>query len=100
MNAGLAQPAVTFYATGIGVTSPRVDGQTYQNSFPKPTLPVVVGVGGVGAQVLYAGQAPYLVSGVAQINITIPSDAPTGIIPLTLLVGGVFSPLGVTIAVK
>ena len=92
--------AITFYATGIGVTSPCVDGQTYQTNFPTPTLSVVAGVGNSGAQILYAGQAPYFVSGVAQINITIPSDAPTGIVPLTLLVGGVFSPPGVTIAVK
>jgi uncharacterized protein (TIGR03437 family) len=92
--------AVGFYATGIGVTSPCVDGQIYQSSFPTATLPVTVGVGSVGAQILYAGQAPDLMTGVAQINITIPTGAPTGVVPLTLLVGGVFSPSGVTIAVK
>ena len=92
--------AVTFYATGIGVTSPCVDGQTYQSNFPRATLPVVVGVGNEGAQVLYAGQAPYFISGAAQINVAIPSDGPTGIVPLTLVVGGIFSPPGVTIAVK
>lgn len=61
---------------------------------------VVAGIGNVGAPVLYVGQAPYFISGVAQINITIPSDASTGVVPLTLQVGGVFSPPGVTIAVK
>ena len=39
-------------------------------------------------------------SGVAQINITIPNDAPTGVVPLTLLVGGIFSPPGVTLIVQ
>lgn len=102
---GPANPAprgsvVVFYATGIGATSPCVDGQTYQSSFPKPTLPMVVGVGGAGVPVLYAGQAPFLVSGVAQINISIPSDSPTGSVPLTLLVGDALSPSGVTIAVN
>ena len=92
--------AVTFYATGIGAASPCVDGQTYQSNFPTATLPVVAGIGNVGAPVLYVGQAPYFISGVAQINITIPSDASTGVVPLTLQVGGVFSPPGVTIAVK
>lgn len=99
-NPALRGSAVTFYATGIGPTSPCVDGATYQSNFPAATQTVVAGVGNVGAQVLYAGQAPFFVSGVAQINITIPSDAPTGVVPLTLVVGGVFSPQGVTIAVK
>jgi len=92
--------AVTFYATGIGVTSPCVDGQIYASNFPTATLLIVAGVGNIGAQVLYAGQAPFLMSGVAQINILIPNDAPTGVVPLALLVGGAFSQPGVTIAVK
>lgn len=92
--------AATLYATGIGATSPCVDGQTYQSNFPVPTLPVVVGVANIGAQVIYAGQAPYLVTGVAQINFILPSDSPTGVVPLNMAVGGVFSQAGVTIAVK
>jgi uncharacterized protein (TIGR03437 family) len=92
--------AVAFYATGIGPTSPCVDGQTYQANLPMATLAVTASVGNIGAQVLYAGQAPYFMTGVAQINIVIPADAPTGVVPLTLLVNGVSSPSGVTIAVK
>jgi uncharacterized protein (TIGR03437 family) len=61
---------------------------------------VIAGVGNFGAQVLYAGQAPLFISGVVQINIVIPSGSPTGVVPLSLLVDGVFSPPGVTIAVK
>jgi uncharacterized protein (TIGR03437 family) len=92
--------AVSFYATGIGPTSPCVDGQTYQSNFPQATLQVVAGVGNLGAQVLYAGQAPYFMTGVNQINIVLPSGSPTGSVPLSLLVNGVFSPPGVTIVVK
>ena len=92
--------AISFYATGIGPTSPCVDGQTYQSNFPQATLPVIAGVGNLGAQVLYAGQAPYFMTGVDQINIVIPSGSPTGSVPLSLLVNGVFSPPSVTIAVK
>ncbi len=77
-----------------------MDGQVYQSNFPTLTLPVIVGVGGSGAQVLYSGQAPDLVSGVAQFNIVIPSDTTPGVVPLTLVVGGAFSTPGVTIAVK
>lgn len=51
---------------------------------------------GLGAM----GQAPDLMSGVAQVNILIPNDATTGVVPLTLVVNGVFSPSGVTISVK
>ena len=91
---------MTFYATGVGPTSPCVDEQVYQSNFPTLTLPVVVGVGSSGSQVDYAGQAPDLVSGVAQFDVVIPSDATTGLVPLTLVVGGVFSTPGVTIAVK
>jgi uncharacterized protein (TIGR03437 family) len=43
---------------------------------------------------------PDLVSGVAQFDIVIPSDATTGVVLLTLVVGGVFSTPGLTIAVK
>jgi uncharacterized protein (TIGR03437 family) len=92
--------AVFFYATGIGPTSPCVDGQTYQSNFPTATFPVIAGVGNFDAQVLYAGQAPSFMSGVDQINIVIPSGSPTSSVPLSLLVNGVFSPPGVTIAVK
>jgi len=41
-----------------------------------------------------------VMAGVAQINVVIPNDSPTGSVPLALLVNGVFSPPGVTIAIK
>lgn len=90
---------VSIYASGIGPTAPCVDGQIYQSNFPTATLPVIVGVGSTGAHVLYAGQAPDLVSGVAQFTVVIPDNA-TGVLPLTLVVDGIFSKPGVTIAVK
>jgi len=102
---GLSNPAprgsvVTFYATGVGPTSPCTDGATYPSDFPTLTLPIIVGVGNGGAHVQYSGQAPDLVSGVAQFNVVIPTSAPTGVVPLTLVVGGVFGRPGVTIAIK
>jgi uncharacterized protein (TIGR03437 family) len=90
---------VSIYATGVGATSPCVDGEIYNSNFPTLTLPAIVGVGSTGAHVLYAGQAPDLVSGIAQFTVVVPDNA-TGVLPLTLVVGGVFSPGGVTIAVK
>ena len=90
---------VSIYATGVGPTSPCVDGQIYKSDFPTLTLPAIVGVGRTGAHVLYEGQAPDLVSGIAQFTVVIPDNA-TGVLPLTLVVGGIYSTPGVTIAVK
>jgi uncharacterized protein (TIGR03437 family) len=56
-----------------------VDGEIYQTGFPTATLPVTVGIGNVGAQVLYSGQAPDLMAGVAQINAVVPTDIATGV---------------------
>jgi uncharacterized protein (TIGR03437 family) len=55
----------------------------------------------VVAQVLYAGQAPGIVSGVAQVNIVIPANAPTGsAVPIAITSGGVSSQPDVTLAIK
>jgi uncharacterized protein (TIGR03437 family) len=102
---GASNPAVrgsevVLYATGLGPTSPCEDGQVYTTNFPMFPNPVIVGVANIGADVLYAGQAPSLISGVAQINVVIPSDSPTGLVPLNMETNGIFSPAGVTIAVK
>jgi uncharacterized protein (TIGR03437 family) len=93
--------SVAIYATGIGATSPScTDGLIYQSNIPMATLQVIVGINNEGAQVLYAGQAPGIVSGVAQINVLIPTDAATGVVPLTIKVGEQYSPPGPTIAIK
>jgi uncharacterized protein (TIGR03437 family) len=70
-----------FYLTGLGTMTPSVpDGSgtcpAANGICNADALPTVM-VGGVPAQVAFAGQAaPY--PGVAQINLTIPSTAPTG----------------------
>jgi uncharacterized protein (TIGR03437 family) len=43
--------------------------------------------GTVAVQVLYAGSAPTLAAGVAQINLQLPTTAPTGAIFLILNLG-------------
>jgi uncharacterized protein (TIGR03437 family) len=67
-----------FYATGLGAMSPPVadgvsgiDGVTHLANL-KPT----VTIGGITAQVSYWGPSGY--PGVYQVNITVPSGAPTG----------------------
>jgi len=73
--------AAFFYATGLGALTPAVANGSGGNEDPsvlhqanaKPT----VLVGGITAEVQFAGQAPGF-PGVAQINIVIPQNAPTG----------------------
>ncbi len=91
---------IVLYATGEGATDPDgVDGQVAASVFPKPKQPVVVRIGGVNAEILYAGAAPSLVAGVMQINVRVPANAPDGAVPIQILEGNAESPAGVTVAI-
>jgi uncharacterized protein (TIGR03437 family) len=48
----------------------------------------------------YAGDAPYLVFGVYQFNVTLPADTPSGSQNIVLTVGGSSSQSDVTVFVK
>jgi uncharacterized protein (TIGR03437 family) len=63
-------------------------------------LPATVSIGGVDAQVLYAGSAPGEVEGVVQINAVVPSNVAVGSVPLVVRIGSVASQAGVTISVN
>jgi uncharacterized protein (TIGR03437 family) len=93
---------VVIYATGEGQTSPAgMDGQLANGPrYPNPLLPVQVNIGGIAAEVLYSGAAPTLVAGVMQLNVRIPADAPSGDVPVEVIVGTAHSQPGVTISVK
>ena len=93
---------VVLYATGEGQTAPPgVDGKIARGTLPKPGLSVSARVGGIEAEVLYAGAAPGLVAGVLQVNLRIPMDvAASDEIPMVLAVGGIASQPGVTLAVR
>lgn len=93
---------VLLYATGEGQTDPAgTDGLVANATLPQPRLPVTVTIGGVSASVLYAGAAPTLVAGVMQINVMVPTNAPTGTaVPVQIAAGGVKGPSGVTVALK
>lgn len=96
-----------FYATGLGAMTPPVsDGDGGLEGNPPVThnanaTPTVL-VGGITAQVLFAGQAPGY-PGVSQINIVIPQNAPTGdAVPLQIQTadGSITSTAGATIAIQ
>jgi uncharacterized protein (TIGR03437 family) len=91
---------VIVYATGLGAVTPTLDdGAAPGAVLTSVNTPPVVMVGGVSAQVVFAGLQPQF-PGVYQLNITIPANAPTGnAVPLQIQVGGVTSPASFTIAV-
>ena len=92
---------VVLFATGEGQTAPRgVDGKPAVVPLPKPVLPVKALIASREAIVLYAGAAPGLTAGVLQVNVRIPGDAPTGAVPVSLLVGTKSSPANVTIWIQ
>jgi hypothetical protein len=88
--------------TGEGETNPAgIDGRPALDSFPKPKLPVSVKIGGLNAQVSYAGAAPGLVAGVMQVNVKVPDGIEAGpAVPVTVTVGPNTSRSGVTLAVR
>jgi uncharacterized protein (TIGR03437 family) len=82
---------VTAYLTGQGLVDPKVTtGDVAPSSapFPMPLAPVQVKIGGVTADVQFAGLAPGFIDGLLQMNILIP-DVPPGELPFEVTVGGV-----------
>jgi trimeric autotransporter adhesin len=63
--------------------------------------PVTATVGGVPAEVTYAGTAPTIAAGVTQINVRVPDGLPANpATPILLTVGSVTTPPGVTVAIQ
>lgn len=93
---------VVLYATGAGQTiPPGVSGSVPVSALPKPELPVYVTIGGASAEVLYAGAAPYFVSGALQVNVRVPRNIDPGdYVPVVLTVGKNSSLPAVTLAVR
>jgi uncharacterized protein (TIGR03437 family) len=85
------------YVTGDGDETPFLPtGDTIVSStplsrIPKPRLPLTMTVGGVPAQVLFAG-IPSGLTGVTQINYIVPPTAPLGPQPVVVTLGTVQSP--------
>ena len=91
---------LTIFATGLGETNPPiVPGSNSLDAVRRTvTLPTVT-IGGVNAPVLFSGMSPQFVA-VYQINVEVPSNAPTGdAVPLILEIGGLSTRDDVTIAV-
>jgi uncharacterized protein (TIGR03437 family) len=77
------------------------DGVIAGNALAHPlSSTVTVTIDGVNAQVLYAGNAPGLIWGMAQLNLVIPASVvPGNDVPLVINIGGTTSQTNATIAV-
>ncbi len=93
---------VMIWGTGGGQTVPASsDGQFTTGTYPTIPPPVTATVGGVDAEVIWAGAAPGMVAGINQFNVRVPSGAASGNnVPIILKVGSVASPGTATLAVK
>ena len=106
LNPAPAGTVVVLYLTGEGQTTPvGVDGEIVAaNNLKRPLGAVRVRVNGrdvPDANILYAGSAPSLVSGLMQINFRLPSDEPANAAAaVEVYVGSGQSALGTTIAVR
>ncbi len=96
-----------FYATGLGVLTPAIangdaPSLTALNAVVHYAAMPTILIGGITAEVDFAGQAPGY-PGVNQVNIVIPNGAPTGnAVPLQILTadGKIISTPGATIAIR
>jgi uncharacterized protein (TIGR03437 family) len=103
---GAANPAdkasiIAIYANGAGQTDPPgVDGKPATAPLPQPLAKVTATIGGIDADIIYAGAAPTLVAGVLQVNARIPAGVPSGNVPVVVSIGNTRSQGNITVAVK
>jgi uncharacterized protein (TIGR03437 family) len=91
---------IVFYATGEGQTQPAgVDGRIAHDVLPTPVLPVSVTIGGIPAELIYAGAAQDAVAGMFQVSVRIPDGVASGAAPVLLTIGNATSPV-MTVAVR
>ncbi len=93
---------VTLFGTGEGVTTPALPDGALVISTPYSTTQANVSVkfGDQTAEIQYAGAAPFLPTGVFQINATIPTGVAPGDVPIKVSIGGISTTRTVTVAVQ
>jgi uncharacterized protein (TIGR03437 family) len=90
---------VTLFGTGGGPAANAVDGAVPRRA-DNLLAPVRVTVAGRDAPVLYSGAAPGLVTGVFQLNVRLPGDAPSGSAAITVNIAGQDSSKGATLEIR
>ncbi len=91
-----AGSVAALYATGGGALIAVLSSV----ALPRVALPVSATIGGLDAQVLYAGVAPGEPEGMIQVNVQIPAGLAPGQAGIVLKIGDASSQSGVTLAVK
>ena len=100
--------AIQIFMTGEGLTTPAqaTGAVTPVNTSgngpltPAPQGDVSVTIGGQPAKLDFAGEAPYAVAGVLQVNAEVPAAAASGAIPIVVKAGEGSSQSGVTVWVQ
>jgi uncharacterized protein (TIGR03437 family) len=77
-----------------------VNNVTSISQLPVPLLSVSASIGGQPAQVTFAAEAPGLVSGVMQVNVTVPATVGSGNQPIVISVGTTGSQAATTVNVQ
>jgi uncharacterized protein (TIGR03437 family) len=87
---------LSVFGTGFGAANPPgTDGLSWL------VQPVTATIGGVPAQVVFAGLAPESTMGLQQINVLIPEDCPVGpAVSIRLRVGAYSTQAGTTVAIE
>lgn len=97
---------IAVFMTGGGQTSPLSTTGTITPTGPGTVLynlpagSVKATIGGVNAPVQFAGAAPGEVTGVIQVNLTVPTGVSGSALQLVITINGVASPAGTTVAVQ
>jgi uncharacterized protein (TIGR03437 family) len=88
--------SILLYVTGEGDTSPMIgtgappSDSTPLDKLPAPRQSLTMTIGGVPVSPFFVG-IPYGLVGVTQVNFTVPANAPLGLQPVIVTVGGVAS---------
>ena len=92
---------IQVFGTGGGaIVGGATDGALAPGIASLVTQPVTATIGGVAANVVYAGPAPGLVNGVLQVDLQIPQGLASGPQPVVVTVGTAVTQSGLTVAVE
>ena len=92
---------ISIFATGSGLWNRTVqNGSILLDTATRPAAPVSLTIGGQSAFLLYAGAAPFLSSGMVQVNAIVPDGIGSGPQPVVLTIGQSSNSQQVTVAVK
>jgi uncharacterized protein (TIGR03437 family) len=92
---------ISFFATGLGPVNPAISAGTPPptNSLSYTVSPVTVTIAGLPATVSFAGAAPGL-TGIYQVNAVVPTNVPSGAVPVVLTTLGSSSQPEATILIQ